>query len=148
MQFWWRAAVFTIAALLLPVPALADGEIRADYTGGAEKVYPGLKLHVTPEAVYFVDVDAHQMLVLLKTKCVRDGALQMCTGTQVTWDRYGVRTDLDATQVTYYYNGSQNSVGIKNTPYTLTPNTLKVDIVTNKGTHVMGIGYVDSTETP
>ncbi len=131
--------------LSIPVAALADGELRALYADGSQKVYPGLKVVNTASAVYFIDAPAHQMLFVVKSDCGRQGALLRCKGTGVTWDRYGVRTDLDASSVALYYNGTGNSVGIKNSPYTLTPHTLKLDIVTAKGTHLTAIGYVDAT---
>jgi len=145
MRFWGRSIAFGLAAVALPVAALAEGEMRVTYSDGAQKVYPGLKVVNTATAVYFVDNAAHQTVILVKSACSKQGDLQMCTGTGVTWDRYGVRTDLDASSVTLYYNGTHKSVGIEKTPFTLTPNTLKVDIVTAKGTHITGMGFVDAT---
>jgi hypothetical protein len=45
-------------------------------------------------------------------------------------------------------NGTSKALGIAGTGFTLTPNTVKVDIVTQKGTQIMGLGYIDSTQTP
>ena len=148
MRFWRRSLILGIAIFLLPVAALAEGELRAVSPDGSQKVYPGLRVVNTASAVYFVDNAAHQMVIVVKTACSKKGELQVCTGTGVAWDRYGVRTDIDASSVTLYYNGSQKSVGIENSPYTLTPNTLKLDIVTAKGTHISGVGFVDSTSLP
>jgi hypothetical protein len=148
MRFWRRSLALGIAMLLMPVAALAEGELRALYPDGSQKVYPGLRVVNTASAVYFVDNAAHQTVIVVKTACSKKGELQVCTGTGVAWDRYGVRTDLDASSVTLYYNGTQKSVGIENSPYTLTPNTLKLDIVTVKGTRITGLGFVDSTSLP
>jgi hypothetical protein len=148
MRFWCRSIALGLAMLSIPAAALAEGELRAVYSDGSQKLYPGLKVVDSASAVYFIDNAAHQMVVVVKSACSKEGVLQLCTGTGVTWDRYGVRTDLDASSVTLYYNGTQKSVGIKNSPFTLTPNTLKVDIVTSKGTHITGFGFVDSTSVP
>jgi hypothetical protein len=148
MPFWRRSLLLGIAMLLLPAATLAEGELRAVSPDGSQKVFPGLRVVNTASAVYFVDNAAHQMLIVVKTACGKKGELQVCIGTGVAWDRYGVRTDLDASSVTLYYNGTEKSVGIENSPYTLTPNTLKLDIVTVKGTHITGVGFVDSTSLP
>jgi len=148
MPFWRRSLLLGIAMLLLPAATLAEGELRAVSPDGSQKVFPGLRVVNTASAVYFVDNAAHQMLIVVKTACSKKGELQVCTGTGVAWDRYGVRTDLDASSLTLYYNGTQRSVGIENSPYTLTPNTLKLDIVTAKGTRITGFGFVDSTSLP
>jgi hypothetical protein len=142
------AAILIAGTLFSPRAALADGELRAVYADGGEKVYPGLKVVNAKDAIYFIDVNAHQMVIVLKSGCTKQGALDLCTGTSVSWDRYGVRTDLDAGQVSLYLNETTKAHGIKDSALTLTPNTLKVDIVTAKGTHITGIGYVDSTEAP
>ncbi len=145
MRFWCRSIAFGLAVLALPVAALAEGELRVTYPDGSQKVYPGLKVVNTATALYFIDNAAHQTLILVKTSCTKQGDLQMCTGTGVTWDRYGVRTDLDTSSVTLYYNATRKSVGIEKSPFTLTPNTLKVDLVTAKGSHITGMGFVDAT---
>jgi hypothetical protein len=142
------AAILLAGGVLSPRAALADGELRAVYADGGEKVYPGLKVVNAKDAIYFIDTDAHQMVIVLKSGCSKQGALDLCTGTSVTWDRYGVRTDLDASQVSLYLNVTTKAHGIKDSAVTLTPNTLRVEIVTGKGTHITGIGYVDSTQTP
>ncbi len=149
MRWFSCAAALMLAMLALPVAASADGQIRAVYTGGTEKLYPGLEIINATDAVYFVDVDAHQMVIVTKSGCSRQSnALTLCTGTNVTWDRYGVRSDLDAKTVSLYLNGTPKAVGIAGTGYTLTPNTLKVDIVTAQGTQITGLGYIDSTQAP
>jgi hypothetical protein len=142
------AIALAFAMLLLPRPALADGQVRTVSGSGTEKMYPGLEIVNAADAVYFIDVTAHQMLIVLKSGCSLQNTLTLCTGTTVIWDRYGVRTDLDATQVSLYINGTSKAAAIKDTAYTLTPKTLKLDIVMAKGTHVTGMGYVDSTQAP
>jgi hypothetical protein len=148
MRFLRGSLALGMALLFIPVAALAEGELRAVSPDGSQKVYPGLRIVNTATAVYFVDNAAHQTVIVVKTSCSKKGELQVCTGTGVAWDRYGVRTDVDASSVTLYYNGTQKSVGIENSPYTLTPNTLKLDIVTAKGTHITALGFVDATSLP
>ncbi len=142
----WVSSLATIAVVLsFCSPVFADGQVRIIQADASAKDYPGVTVINTPAAVYLRDNSAHQTLIVQKSGCKSENGLQACSSTSVIWDRYGVQSPIAVEKANLYVNTTSKPHQITDSQYTLTPNTLAVEIATKKGTTILGYGFIDTS---
>jgi len=148
MTRWHRLLLFGMCALVLPLPAFAQGEVRIRQTDGSSKTYPGVRITETGDTITFALPSADHKLIVGASNCTRENGLRVCSGTDLWFDRYGVSEELQITKGYVFINDTRHVLHIARSRLDLSPNTLLVEILTKHGTYITGRGAVDSTGAP
>jgi hypothetical protein len=129
---------------LVPLPVAAQGEVRITQADGTSTTYPGVRIVDTGGAITFTLPSTQHTIVVTGTKCGRENGLRVCNSADVWFDRYGVNEELRITKGFVFVNDTSRLVHLKNSRVDMSPHTLMVEILTQRGTYIVGRGWVDA----
>jgi hypothetical protein len=136
--------LFALGAALLPLPAHAQGEVRIEQRDGSNKLYPGVHIDAKGNTVTFSLENAEHTIVVAGSHCGREDGVRVCSSTDVWFDRYGVNEELRITKGYVFVNDTHKMLHVKGSRVELSPNTLLVEILTQRGTYITGRGWIDA----
>ncbi|MGD1065907.1 MAG: hypothetical protein ABR975_03755, partial [Vulcanimicrobiaceae bacterium] len=134
--------LLALGAALLPLPAPAQGEVRIEQRDGSNKVYPGVHIDAKGDTVTFSLANAEHTLVVAGAHCSREDGVRMCSSADVWLERYGVSEELRVTKSYVFVNDTHKMLHVKGSRVDLSPNTLMVEILTQRGTYITGRGWI------
>jgi hypothetical protein len=133
---------------LLPLPALAQGEVRITQSDGSSTTYPGVHIVDTGGTITFTLPSTQHEIVVTGAKCSRQNGLRVCNSADVWFDRYGVNEELRITKGFVFVNATSRLLHLSNSRVELSPHTLMVEILTQRGTYIVGRGWMDAPSAP
>lgn len=141
---------FSALALTFAVStsAFAKGEINVEHSDGTLETYSGVVISNTADILYFEDPDTGTILMVSKKGCNPEGELLVCKEARMGVDTHGVIEELSVKQIFLFINPTQKAQPIKNSEVTLSPGTVLLEVSTNKGSYVTGLGKIDATTKP
>jgi hypothetical protein len=137
-----------LLAFLAPIPAWAKGEITVEQPNGDNNIYSGVEIYNTSDILYFKAPDLDTIFMISKNQCDKEGELLVCNKARMGLDTQGVLEELKVKEIHLFINPSTTSQTIKGSQVTLSPGTVLLEFVTEKGTYVSGLGRIDSTTKP
>lgn len=138
----------TLSSTLIAVPALAVGQFTVENSNGEIDTYSNVTITHTADTLYFKPSDSNITLVINKKDCKMENSLQVCTTGDVVLRTYGVDETLDINQMFVFINPTKEKQLIQGSTVSLSPNTVLVEILTEKGTYINGMGQIDSMQKP
>ena len=138
--------IFMLTAIwtsMFAAPALAKGMVTVEYTNGDVDEYPEVNVAKTNEAIYLKPVEGENVLVVVKKNCKQEQQLQVCTDAEVKLNTYGVDEDIEVEQVVIFINDTSRRQKIQGSQVNLSPNTVLLEILTDQGTYITGVGRID-----
>jgi hypothetical protein len=136
--------LIALGAALLPLAAQAQGEVRIEQRDGSNKVYPGVRIDAKGDTVTFSLENTAHTLVVVGSHCAREGGVRVCSSADVWFDRYGVNEELRVTKSYVFVNDTHTMLHVKGSRVDLSPNTVMVEILTQRGTYITGRGWIDA----
>ena len=138
--------IFMLTAIwtsMFAAPALAKGMVTVEYSNGDVDEYPEVSVAKTNEAIYLKPVEGKNVLVVVKKNCKQEQELQVCTDAEVKLNTYGVNEDIEVEQVVIFINDTSRRQKIQGSQVNLSPNTVLLEILTDQGTYITGVGRID-----
>jgi hypothetical protein len=137
-----------LLAVFAPIPAGAKGEINVERPNGDTDVYSGVEIHNTQDILYFKDSEADTIFMISKNQCDKEGELIVCNKARLGLDTQGVIEELKVKEIHLFINPTKTSQPIQGSQVTLSPGTVLLEVVTEKGTYISALGKIDSTTKP
>jgi hypothetical protein len=137
-----------ILAALAPNAALAKGELTIEHPDGDTDLYSGVEISNTDNILYFKASEGDSILMITKNECTKEGELLVCNKARMGIDTLGVIEELKIKEIFLFINPTSQSQSIKGSTVTMTPNTVLLEAVTEKGAYITGLGKIDSTTKP
>ena len=135
------------SCFISPVSAL--GEITVEYENGEIEVFSDVEISDTKEVIYFQGGEENKSILMISKKgCSQEGELLVCNDARVGLQSYGVLEEIDVEQIFLFINPSQTKQTINGSDVTMSPNTILLEFITDKGSFVSGFGTVDSNVRP
>lgn len=133
---------------LVPIPAFAKGEINIERPNGETEIYSGVEIHNTSDILYFKSPDEDTIFLISKNQCDKEGELIVCNKARMGLDTQGVLEEIKVREIHLFINPTATSQQIKGSQVTMSPGTVLLEFVTEKGTYVTALGRIDSTQKP
>jgi hypothetical protein len=135
-------------AFLIPIPAGAKGEVNVEYSNGDSDIYSGVEIHNTDKILYLVAPESETMLLISKNQCGKEGELLVCNQARLGLDTQGVLEELKIREIHLFINPTRDAQPIQGSQVTMSPGTILLEVVTEKGTYISALGRIDSTAKP
>lgn len=137
-----------LLASFLPLPALAKGEVTVEHDNGDIDSYSDVEISDTSDILYFKTKEGSTMLLITKNECKKEGEILFCDKARAGVDTNGVIEELGVPQIVLFINPTNTRQPVKGSKVTMGANTVLLEMVTEKGSYVTGIGKIDSTTRP
>lgn len=137
---------FVLSAILTSMfsaPALAKGMVMVEYPNGDIDEYPEVNLTRTNQAIYLKPVEGENVLVIFNKKCELERQLKVCTDAEVKLNSYGIDENINVEQIVVFINDTSRRQMIQGSRVNLSPNTILLEILTDRGTYITGLGKID-----
>ncbi|MBR8830733.1 MAG: hypothetical protein N5P05_000966 [Chroococcopsis gigantea SAG 12.99] len=134
--------------LIAPVAALAEGEVTIEYANGDDNTYSNVEIHNTDNILYLNPPEMDTMLMISKKECGKEGEILVCNKAVLGLDTQGVLEELKVKEIHLFINETKNPQQIQGSTVTLSPGTMLLEVLTEKGTYVNALGKIDSTSKP
>ena len=128
-------------------PALAQGELTVEYADGETEVID-VDISDTKEFIYFQNPENDNILMITKNKCDREGELIVCNKARVGLQSHGILEEFNVEEIFLFINSSDDEQNINGSTVTMSPNTILLEFLTDKGSLVTGLGMIDSNVRP
>jgi hypothetical protein len=139
---------FLCMVALTPTSAQAKGEVSIDYLNGDTNTYTDVEIHNTDEILYLKSPDINTILMISKNECGKEGELLVCNKARIGLDTQGVLEELRVREIHLFINTSSSAQKIQGSEVTLSPGTILLEAVTEKGSYINALGTIDSTKKP
>jgi hypothetical protein len=149
MRFFVKSLLSVLLlASLSPIPAWAKGEISVENSDGAVDTYSGVEISNTNDIIYFKDPEGGSTLLITKNECSKEGDLLVCNKARMGIDTDGILEELAVKEIHLFINETNKAQPIQGSQVTMSPGTILLEAVTNKGAYITGLGKIDSTTKP
>ena len=128
-------------------PAFAQGEITVEYADGETQILD-VDISDTKEFIYFQNTENDNILMITKNKCDREGELIVCNKARAGLQSHGILEELNIEEIFLFINSSEEEQAISGSKVTMSPNTILLEFVTDKGSLITGLGTIDSNVRP
>lgn len=135
-------------AVLAPMFTWAKGEISVEFPNGDIDTYSEVEIHNTSNILYFQAPESETMLLISKNKCDKEGELLVCNQARMGLDTQGVLEELKIKEIHLFINQTTKPQMIQGSEVTMSPGTVLLEVVTEKGTYISALGRIDSTTKP
>ncbi len=136
-----------ILAAVAPNSAFAKGEITVEQADGNIDIYSAVEISNTDNIIYFKGQEGSTLLIT-KNECSKEGELLVCNKARMGIDTDGVIEEIGVREIFLFINSTNQAQPIKGSTVTLTPGTVLLEAVTEKGAYITGLGKIDSTTKP
>ncbi len=130
------------------LPGLAKGEMTVEYANGDSVTYSSVEIHNTDNIVYFKSPEINTIMMISKNECTKEGQILVCNKARLGLDTEGVLEELKVKEIHLFINPTNTSQPIQGSQVTLSPGTVLLEVLTEKGTYMNALGRIDSTTKP
>ena len=129
-------------------PASALGELTIERQDGDVQVYSDIEISQTKDVIYFHGGENKTILMVEKDQCKNEGDLLVCNTAKVSLQSYGVLEDLNVQEIFVFINSSRQKQSIKGSTVIMSPQTVVLEFLTDKGTFISAFGEIDYVIRP
>jgi hypothetical protein len=137
-----------LLSVLIPNAVLAQGEITVEHQNGDVDLYSEVEISNTDEILYFKTQEGDKILMITKNECDKEGELFVCNKARMGLDSYGVLEEIKVREIFLFINPTTQSQPIRGSNVTMTPSTILLEVVTENGSYITGLGKIDKTTKP
>ena len=146
---WCKTLNLALLSTLLFTPSLlAKGLVTVEQIDGNVDNYVDVEIFSTQDTLYLKPAEGKDLVVIEKKNCKLEGNIQVCSDGTLTIESYGVEENINIEKLFIFTNNTNKRLPIQKSDVTLKGNTILLEVLTEKGTYITGMGRIDQTTPP